>query len=194
MPSPRPESRSRNGGASSTAARTRNASRTAVAFGLVGLGGMVIDLTVFNALRLGLLGPAFSLAYKPLTASVISASLAIIFNWLGSRYWAFKDSRRSDVLREFVEYALVALLGLGIGLATLAFTHYTLGMHSLIADNVSKNVIGLALGTITRFLLLRLWVWRRDRPTSDASAVPPAVTASLPRPVPHDDTASRRLA
>jgi putative flippase GtrA len=102
---------------------------------------------------------------------------------VGGRYWAFRDSRRTDAVREFIEYALVALLGLGIGLATLAFTHYTLGMHSLLADNISKNVIGLALGTATRFLLLRFWVWGRGRSTVKARVrvEVPAVTTPLPR-------------
>jgi putative flippase GtrA len=187
MPSSNAESQRRNAVTSFVTARTGDLSRTAIAFGLVGLGGMVIDLTVFNVLRLGLLGPAFSLAYKPLTASVISASIAIVFNWLGSRYWAFRDSRRGDALREFVEYALVALLGLGIGLATLAFTHYTLGMHSLVADNISKNVIGLALGTVTRFLLLRFWVWGRNRPNPVSPRALPAVSTPLHRPALQND-------
>lgn len=165
------------------AGRAGTMSRTAVAFGLVGLGGMVIDLAVFNVLRLNLLGPGFALASKPLTASVISASFAIVFNWVGGRYWAFRDSRRTDAVKEFIEYALVALLGLGIGLATLAFTHYTLGMHSLVADNISKNVIGLALGTATRFLLLRFWVWGRGRSTvkTPVRVEIPAVTTPIPR-------------
>lgn len=146
----------------------RHLSRPAAAFAVVGLGGMCIDLAVFNVLRLGILGPGLSLTAKPLTASVISATFAIVFNWLGGRYWAFRANRRPDVARELLEYVLVALLGLGIGLATLAFTHYTLGLTSLLADNLSKNVLGLGLGTAARFLLLRFWVWRPSRSTGAA--------------------------
>lgn len=161
-------------------ARLAGIGRDAIGFGLVGLGGMVIDLVIFNALRLGMLGPALSLTSKPLTASVISAGFAIVFNWAGGRFWVFRSRRRADVLREFAEYVLVALLGLGIGLATLAFTHYTLGATSLVADNISKNVIGLALGTVTRFLLLRFWVWGRGRVGSAAVPEVLTVTASIP--------------
>ena len=44
--------------------------------------------------------------------------------------------------------------------------HYLLGFTSLLADNISSNVIGLALGTAFRFSLYRLWVFspRRGEP------------------------------
>ena len=131
--------------------------RTALSFGLVGLGGMVIDIGVFNALRLG----AFS--DKPLTAGVISAGAAIVFNWVGNRYWTFGDRRRGDVVRELVEYGAVALLGLGISLLCLATSHYALGLHSIAADNIAKNVVGLGLGTAVRFTLSRWWIWHPAR-------------------------------
>jgi putative flippase GtrA len=131
--------------------------KTAMSFGVVGLGGMVIDIGVFNALRLG------SFSEKPLTAGVISASAAIVFNWVGNRYWTFGDRRRTDVLRELVEYGAVAFLGLGISLLCLAFSHYALGLHSIAADNIAKNVIGLGLGTAVRFTLSRWWIWHPAR-------------------------------
>jgi putative flippase GtrA len=135
---------------------------TAVSFGAVGLGGVVIDVGVFTVLRLG------ALSDKPLTAGVLSASAAIVFNWVGNRYWTFGDRRRTDVLRELLEYGAVALLGLGISLLCLAVSHYVLGLHSLAADTIAKNVIGLALGTVVRFTLSRWWVWNPARSTGTA--------------------------
>ncbi|MGN6444432.1 GtrA family protein [Amnibacterium sp.] len=136
--------------------------KAAMSFGVVGLGGMVIDVGVFNALRLGLFGHG-ALIDKPLTASVVSASLAIVFNWVGNRFWTFRGQRRPDVWREALEYGAVALLGLGVSLLSLAVSHYALGLHSIAADNVAKNVIGLGLGTILRFSLSRWWIWRPSR-------------------------------
>jgi putative flippase GtrA len=49
---------------------------------------------------------------------------------------------------------------MAIGLACLWFSHYVLGFTSLLADNISSNVIGLALGTVFRFWLYRSWVFR----------------------------------
>jgi putative flippase GtrA len=150
--------------------------RTALSFGVVGLGGMVIDIGVFNALRLGLFGQG-ALIDKPLTAAVVSASLAIAFNWVGNRSWTFRKQRRADVVRELLEYGAVALLGLGVGLLCLAVSHYVLGLHSLAADNIAKNVVGLGLGTIVRFSLSRWWVWGSSRRR-------PLVAAGGPTPKP----------
>jgi putative flippase GtrA len=147
--------------------------RTMLSFGVVGLGGMVIDVGLFNALRLGVFGHG-ALIDKPLTAAVISASFAIVFNWIGNRYWTFRNQRRADVGRELLEYGAVAVLGLGVGLLCLAVSHYALGLHSIAADNVAKNVIGLGLGTVVRFTLSRWWVWgsSRRRPIVVALPVP----------------------
>ena len=140
---------------------------------------MVIDVGVFNALRLGLFGHG-ALIDKPLTAAVVSASLAIVFNWMGNRYWTFRKQRRADVMRELLEYGAVAILGLGVGLLPLAVSHYVLGLHSLAADNIAKNVVGLGLGTVVRFSLSRWWVWGATRPRS---VVGGAVLGATTRPV-----------
>ncbi len=159
--------------------RWSNGLRTVLSFGIVGLGGMVIDVGVFNALRLGVFGHG-ALIDKPLTAAVISASLAIVFNWIGNRFWTFRKQRRADVGRELLEYGAVAMLGLGVGLLCLAVSHYLLGLHSIAADNIAKNVVGLGLGTVVRFTLSRWWVWGATRRRPVVVAVPvPTTTAAI---------------
>ena len=46
-----------------------------------------------------------------------------------------------------------------IALACLWFSHYLLGLTSALADNISANVVGLALGTLFRFWSYRKWVF-----------------------------------
>ena len=130
-------------------------------FGVVGLGGLVLDVAVFNLLRLTVLAPE-NIYEGPVIAKVISTSLAIIANWLGNRYWTFGSLRRPHVLREGLEFALVSLGGMGIALACLWVSHYVLGFTSPLADNIASNVIGLGLGTAFRFTFYRLWVFRGD--------------------------------
>ena len=132
-------------------------------FGVVGLGGLVIDVGVFNLLRLTVLAPE-ALHEGPFIAKVISTSLAIAANWMGNRYWTFRDHRRSQLVREGFEFVLVSIGGMLIALACLWVSHYLLGFTSVLADNISTNVIGLALGTAFRFTFYRLWVFHPQRP------------------------------
>jgi len=62
-------------------------------FGTVGLVGLVVDVALFNALRLTVLAPEV-IAEGPVIAKVISTSMAIVVNWLGSRYWTFRREQR----------------------------------------------------------------------------------------------------
>ncbi|WP_353815358.1 GtrA family protein [Agromyces sp. SYSU T00266] len=133
-----------------------------VKFGVVGLIGFVIDVALFNALRVGVFGTD-TWAQTAIGAKTISTSVAIVFNWLGNRYWTFRRHRRRHVLREFAEYLVVSLGGMAISLLCLWISHYLLGFTSLLADNISSNVIGLGLGTAFRFLLYRYWVFGHHR-------------------------------
>jgi putative flippase GtrA len=129
-----------------------------VRFGLVGAVGLVIDVGVFNLLRLTVFEP--SVVHEgPVYAKVISTGLAIIANWIGNRYWTFSGERRPQLVREGIDFVLVSLGGMAIGLGCLWVSHYLLGYTSLLADNISTNVIGLALGTAFRFWLYRVWVF-----------------------------------
>lgn len=157
-------------------------------FAAVGGFGLVVDVGVFNLLRVTVLSPDH-LHEGPVVAKVVSTSLAIVVNWIGNRYWTFGHHRRPEALREGVEFALVSVGGMLIGLACLWVSHYLLGYTSLLADNVSSNVIGLALGTAFRFWLYRSWVFR---PRTPASAVPEPITlpAATPTgPIPTAPTA-----
>ena len=132
-----------------------------VKFGVVGLIGLVIDVALFNALRLGALGDGW--VSTAIGAKTVSTSVAIICNWIGNRYWTFRRHRRKNYVREFAEYLVVSLGGMLISLACLWISHHLLGFTSLLADNLSTNVIGLALGTAFRFVLYRYWVFGHHR-------------------------------
>ncbi|MHB1172095.1 MAG: GtrA family protein [Lacisediminihabitans sp.] len=144
-----------------------------VRFGLVGVVGLVIDVGVFNLLRVTVLTPE-AVQHGPIYAKVISTSLAILANWLGNRYWTFGHVRRPHFLREGIEFVVVSLGGMVIGLACLWVSHYALGFTSLLADNVSTNVIGLVLGTAFRFWLYRVWVFRGQGGAAAEGSNPPA--------------------
>ena len=154
--------------------------RQLMSFLLVGGVGLVVDIVVFNALRTTVLDPHYVHA-GPVIAKAISTSLAIVVNWVGNRMWTFRDARRTDVVREGVEFAVVSIVGALIALGCLWISHYVLGYTSLVADNIATNVVGLALGTAFRFVLYRLWVFSARRtPVVDAAT---AITNAAPEAV-----------
>ncbi len=132
-------------------------------FGVVGLGGLVLDVAIFNILRATVMSPEV-FHEGPVVAKVISTTVAIIANWLGNRYWTFGSRRRPHVVREGVEFAIVSVGGMLIGLGCLWISHYVLGFTSVLADNIATNVVGLGLGTAFRFTFYRIWVFRQPAP------------------------------
>ena len=139
-------------------------------FALVGGVGFVVDTVSFTALRLT---PAFE--SSPLKAGIISTVIAIIANWIGNRYWTFGPHRSTRGLAEAVEFGVVSVLGMLVALGCLAISHYVLEFHTVLADNIAKNVIGLVLGSAIRFLLYRHWVYSPAR--SNRVSARPSATA-----------------
>lgn len=148
-------------------------------FGVVGGIGFVIDLVVFNLLIATFLS-ADAIHEGPLIAKVISTTFAIVCNWMGNRYWTFRAHRGRQLLREGVEFGIVSLGGMLIGLACLWISHYLLGFTSVLADNISGNVIGLGLGTLFRFTLYRVWVFAPHRGEPEPALFPELGTGSVP--------------
>lgn len=146
-----------------------------VAFLAVGLVGVLVDLVSFNLLRATILAPAH-VNGGAILAKTISSTLAILTNWIGNRSWTFRARRRTDVAREGVEFFLASALGAVVALLTLGFSHYVLGLRAPLADNISANLIGLALGSAVRFVAYRKWVY--GRLPADQATAPADVAAT----------------
>jgi len=146
-----------------TAVRLRAMSAQLLRFAVVGGFGFVVDIALFNLLRATVFAPDV-VVWGPLAAKVVSTAAAIVVNWLGNRWWTFRTQRRRAWVREGVEFVLVSIAGSLIGLACLGVSHYVLGFTSMLADNISGNVIGLILGSVFRFVFYRSWVFREGRP------------------------------
>ena len=149
-------------------------------FGSVGAAAYVVDVAVFNLLRFG---PGELLGEKPLTAKVVSVTVATLVSWLGNRYWTFAGRGRYTRTRELIGFAAVNGVGMAIAVAALAFSHYVLGLTSPLADNIAANVVGLGLGTLFRYWGYRRLVFAGTRgtaaPTPAAPTAPPVATPEL---------------
>lgn len=149
----------------STAARR---SPELVKFGLVGLIGYVVDIGVFNVLRYA--GGAGPLEAKPLTAKALSVVAATLVTYAGNRHWTWRGRGRVQVHREYALFFALNAVGLAIALSCLFVSHYLLDMRSPLADNLSANVVGLALGTGFRFWSYRTYVFPALGPVADQPA------------------------
>ena len=147
-------------------------------FGTVGAVAFLIDLAIFNVL--------LQAGSETLAAKTISTVLATTVAFLGNRFWTWRDRAHQHMGRQYTTFFLLNAIGLGIGLACLAISHYGLGqfwpaLRSQLAENISGLLIGTALGTLFRFWSYRRFVFRAT------AAVPPPPTATRdaqPTPVP----------
>jgi putative flippase GtrA len=147
------------------------------AFGSVGAIAFVVDLGVYNLVR------STILADSPIWSKVVSVSTATVVAWIGNRTLAFRGSRRGNVAREAMLFALMNVGGLLIAAGCLFTSHYLLGLTSQLADNISGNGVGLVLGTAFRYLGYRFVVFRPDldRPDVHRSDLDRPVARTAPR-------------
>lgn len=141
-----------------------------IRFGAVGATAFIVDVGIYNLLR------STVLEDKPIGAKVLSVAVAVVVAWVGSRYWTFRDGRRSARGREFALFAGMNVIGLLIAAACLFVSHYVLGYTSRLADNVSGNGVGLVLGTAFRYCAYRYLVFNeREVPARTPGAQHPSV-------------------
>lgn len=119
-------------------------------FGVVGAVAYLVDIVTFNILRSGPMDD------RPLTAKIVSTVAATTVAYLGNRAWTFRHRGGRGMRREYLLFFGLNAFGLAIALGSLGVSHYLLGFTSPLADNISANVLGMAMGTVFRF-----WAYRR---------------------------------
>jgi putative flippase GtrA len=141
-------------------------------FGTVGSIAFAIDLAIFNVL---LQAGSESLIAKT-TSTVIATTVA----FLGNRFWTWRHREHAHMARQYTMFFLLNAVGLGIGLSCLAISHYGLGQfwpefQTPLADNISGQFVGTAVGTLFRF-----WSYRRF--VFGDNVVPDPLEPGLPAP------------
>lgn len=127
-----------------------------VRFLTVGGVATVVSVVGFNALVHGLLIGSTPLAQRPITAFVVVNALAGGVAYAGMRLWAFSHREVRGEVESVLSFFTLGALTMVIPVVCLAVTRYLLGRSDPLTDNISANVVGLGLGTATRF-----WVFRR---------------------------------
>jgi dolichol-phosphate mannosyltransferase len=133
----------------------------------VGGVGYVVDVVGFNVFR----SVEPFKALDPAYARTLAVVLAILVNYVGNRAWTWRDVASDDRRRELTLFFVFSLIGFGFSLVTLVISHDVLGYTSRLADNISANVVGLALGAAFRFWAYKRFVFRGTRKTAQTSRV-----------------------
>lgn len=92
-------------------------------------------------------------------ASIIATVVAIVFNYVGFRYWTYRDRDKSGRTKELTLFLLFSMIGLVIENGVLYLATYTFGWDSPLQSNVFKFV-GIGVATLFRFWSYRSWVFR----------------------------------
>lgn len=126
-------------------------------FLIVGVGGAVVDLALFN----GLVywqgdGP---MSGHPVTAKVIAILVATVATYFGNALLTYRDQPNRLTMRRAVVYAAINVGAIGIQTTCLYVSRYVLGFDGVVADNVSGSLIGLVLASAFRYIAYGRWVF-----------------------------------
>lgn len=126
-----------------------------VRFGLVGLSGVFVDMTL-----LYLLSDPSTLGLPLNMGKSIAAEVAILNNFLWNDAWTFADLSSSQKgmqkrLKRFLKFNFICLAGLVLNLLTFDVLIYLLGINPYLA-----NLIAIAIVTIWNFWLNLKLSWR----------------------------------
>lgn len=121
-------------------------------FGAVGGVGLLVDLGVFNLVR-------HFTELPVVRASVIATVVAIAFNYVGFRYFTYKDRDKTRRTREFTLFFVFSAIGLVIQNGLLYAATYGFGWDTPLQSNFFK-FFGIGVATLFRFWSYRTWVFR----------------------------------
>ncbi|MEU2512630.1 GtrA family protein [Streptomyces syringium] len=147
-------------------------------FGTVGGLGIFVNLAVFNLCRA-------TTGLPVVRCSVIATLVAIAFNYLGLRYFAYRDRDKSRRSREIALFAVFSAVGLVIENGVLYIATYGFGWDTPFQSNLFK-FLGIGTATLFRFWSYRAWVFRAlpaHEPAEDGDGSPhgdPANSTSKP--------------
>ncbi|MEH0110318.1 GtrA family protein [Tersicoccus sp. MR15.9] len=130
--------------------------REVLKFGTVGALGFVVNNGVWFLLVHG------PMADSHAKAKVVSGIVATLFAWVANRYWTFRHKRQANKVRELIQFLVINAIGVGIEAGCVWFSSYVLGLRDTTSSFIAGGVVGLALGTIFRFIAYRYWVFATE--------------------------------
>jgi putative flippase GtrA len=119
-------------------------------FGVVGIVGLVVQLVALTALLD---------VMQTVRANIVATLIAIACNYVGYRYWVYRDTDKKTRSREIMLFLVFSGIGLVIQNGVLYALTYGLNMTSKPAG-LAFTVVGIGVATVFRFWSYRTWVFR----------------------------------
>ncbi|MEV7310083.1 GtrA family protein [Streptomyces microflavus] len=139
--------------------------REVAKFGVVGAVGLLVNILVFNLLR-------HTTDLQVVRASVLATFVAILCNYVGFRYWTYRDRDKSGRTRELTLFLLFSAAGAVIENGVLYLATYGFDWNTPVQSNVFK-ILGIGIATLFRFWSYRSWVFKtlpdRALPTEEVA-------------------------
>lgn len=132
--------------------RLRLLYREIAKFGAVGGAGVLVNIGVFNLVR-------NNTGLQTVRASILATMVSIAFNYVGFRYFTYRDRDRAGRTKELSLFLFFSAIGLVIENGVLYTATYGFGWDSALQSNIFKFV-GIGVATLFRFWSYRTWVFR----------------------------------
>ncbi|MFF3392576.1 GtrA family protein [Streptomyces sp. NPDC002669] len=133
-------------------ARLELLGREVAKFGVVGGVGLVVNIGASNLLWRYTDIPT-------VRAGLLATLIAVFGNYLGFRYWTYRDRDKSGRTRELTLFLLFSAVGAVIESGVLYAATYGFGWNSPVQSNVFK-ILGIGIATMFRFWSYRTWVFK----------------------------------
>ena len=124
-------------------------------FGVVGLIGFVVQLSVQNALHSGA-------GVGAITAVIIGYVIATAVTFVGNRHWAFKHRKGKGLKQETIVFVLLNVVGIVIQVGIVDIAYYGMGYKDGLSYNIA-TVIGIGLATLFRLFAYRTFVFSNQQ-------------------------------
>ncbi|MFF3889427.1 GtrA family protein [Streptomyces sp. NPDC001914] len=134
--------------------RVRRLALEVARFAVVGGSGVAVNILFFNLALHGL-------EWAPMAATVVASCVAMGTNYLGFRYFAYRD-RASRTRRQIVLF--FAFSGLGVAMESVLFYagYQGLGVSGPLGSNIAK-ALSIVLASAFRFMVYRTWVFQHAK-------------------------------
>lgn len=126
----------------------------------VGLGATIVAVVLFNGLVHGFNTADWApLNGHPILGYVIANLVGTAISYRGTRWWAFRHRTTTHPDGGRTAFVVISVATMAFPMACLWISRNGLGLDDPLSDNISANVIGLALGNAARFVLTRQYVF-----------------------------------